>query len=73
MLTYALNSTADAKKFRVCQETRRVIQDAFKIPDLVWAHYLDNANGYFGCEATDDLGTFDGFSKTFEQGVETEC
>lgn len=43
------------------------------MPDLWWVDcfegenekdYLSNANGYFGCEATEDDGEFNGFSKS---------
>ncbi|KAJ5249086.1 hypothetical protein N7468_000537 [Penicillium chermesinum] len=54
--------TVDAKKVWACQETRQVIQHALRLPDICWANYLANANGYFGCDATDTEGEIDGFN-----------
>ncbi|KAL2865226.1 uncharacterized protein BJX67DRAFT_359028 [Aspergillus lucknowensis] len=53
---------ASAKKIRACHRCQHSLTDAFCMPTSWWSEYLKNSNGYFGCEATRESGSYTGFN-----------
>ncbi|KAJ5637654.1 hypothetical protein N7490_007533 [Penicillium lividum] len=47
---------------RESDEFRREFTESFCMPELWHSPHLNNANGYFGCEATRDAGVVTGFN-----------
>ncbi|KAJ5085299.1 hypothetical protein N7532_010070, partial [Penicillium argentinense] len=53
---------ASANRIRVCHDCRGVFINTFCMPEKWWSNYLQNSNGYFGCEATQDTDTVTGIN-----------
>lgn len=58
-----MSSFTNTDDIRGCPSCRESHSVAFEIPELWWAAYCRNSNGYFGCEdTTGEQGNVIGFS-----------
>lgn len=53
-----------ATQIRACHQLQDLFVNSFCMPHLWWSDYINNANGYFGCETTRDADNITGFSKS---------